>query len=143
MTTTTGQRFTSADLDRIDVPEGWRAEVIDGELFVSKQPSWDHQQVCVQLVAALLDWSTRTGAGRPGFAPGVIYADDNDVAPDVVWASNERLRSALRNGRFYDQGPELVVEVLSPGAANQRRDREVKLQLYSRRGASEYWLCDG
>jgi Uma2 family endonuclease len=136
------QRFTSADLDRLTLPEGWRAEVIDGELLVSKQPSWEHQQVCGQVLAALLVWSTRTGAGRPGFAPGVIFAEDDDVVPDVVWASNERLTSSLRDGRFQEQCPELVVEVLSPGAANRRRDMELKLALYSRHGAKEYWVCD-
>jgi Uma2 family endonuclease len=38
--------------------------------------------------------------------------------------------------------PELVVEVLSPGAANERRDREKKLALYSRQGVEEYWIVD-
>jgi Uma2 family endonuclease len=36
----------------------------------------------------------------------------------------------------------LVVEVLSPGGANERRDRDVKLKLYSRRGVLEYWVVD-
>jgi len=36
----------------------------------------------------------------------------------------------------------LVIEVLSPGRANEVRDREVKLQLYSRRGVQEYWIAD-
>jgi Uma2 family endonuclease len=38
--------------------------------------------------------------------------------------------------------PELVIEVLSPGSRNEQRDRETKLHLYSRRGASEYWIID-
>jgi Uma2 family endonuclease len=38
--------------------------------------------------------------------------------------------------------PELVVEILSPGATNERRDREAKLKLYSRRGVLEYWIVD-
>jgi Uma2 family endonuclease len=36
----------------------------------------------------------------------------------------------------------LVVEILSPGTANERRDREAKLKLYSRRGVLEYWIVD-
>lgn len=36
----------------------------------------------------------------------------------------------------------LVIEVLSPGSENARRDREVKRKLYSRRGAQEYWIVD-
>jgi Uma2 family endonuclease len=38
--------------------------------------------------------------------------------------------------------PELIVEVLSPGSANERRDRELKLKLYSREGVDEYLLVD-
>jgi len=38
--------------------------------------------------------------------------------------------------------PELIVEVLSPGVANEKRDRDIKLKLYSRRGVSEYWIVD-
>ena len=38
--------------------------------------------------------------------------------------------------------PELIIEVLSPGAANEKRDREAKLKLYSRRGVEEYWIVD-
>src|SRR5262249_58233531 len=34
------------------------------------------------------------------------------------------------------------VQVLSPGSANERCDREVKLKLYSRRGVLEYWIVD-
>ncbi|HSO76867.1 MAG TPA: Uma2 family endonuclease, partial [Blastocatellia bacterium] len=60
----------------------------------------------------------------------------------VVWTSNKRLPSVLADdGRLHD-APELVVEVLSPGSVNERRDREAKLQLYSRRGVSEYWIVD-
>ena len=38
--------------------------------------------------------------------------------------------------------PELIIEVLSPEAANEKRDREAKLKLYSRRGVDEYWIVD-
>jgi Uma2 family endonuclease len=38
--------------------------------------------------------------------------------------------------------PDLAVEVLSPGSSNERRDREVKLKLYARRGVREYWIVD-
>jgi Uma2 family endonuclease len=38
--------------------------------------------------------------------------------------------------------PELVIEVLSPGEKNERRDRESKLKLYSTYGVLEYWIVD-
>jgi Uma2 family endonuclease len=64
------------------------------------------------------------------------------VAPDVVWISRERLATALWPDGHLHSAPELVVEVLSPGEINERRDRETKLKLYSRRGALEYWIVN-
>lgn len=84
----------------------------------------------------------RTGLGTANQAPGVIFADDDDVAPDVVWISNERIKTALEEDGKLHSAPELVVEVVSRGFENERRDREVKLKLYSRRGVSEYWIAD-
>jgi len=45
-------RCTSADLDAF-LDDGKRYEIIDGALFVSQQPGWDHQLVCVALAVAL------------------------------------------------------------------------------------------
>jgi len=139
-TMTTSSRWTSADLEVLP-DDGKRYEIIDGELYVSRQPHWHHQQACGRLFAALLAWSAQSGAGQANIAPGVIFADDDDVAPDVVWISTARLASGLRDGKLY-VAPELVVEVLSPGTANERRDRDAKLKLYSRRGVDEYWIVD-
>jgi Uma2 family endonuclease len=138
----TSRRYTSADLAGMpDVP-GTRYEIIDGELFVSKQPHWHHQFACLRAGNALDTWSTRTGAGMTNTAPGLVFAEDDDVAPDVVWISRERLAGALDRGGHLIVTPELVVEVLSPGAANERRDRDRKLALYARRGVEEYWIVD-
>jgi len=38
--------------------------------------------------------------------------------------------------------PELIVEVLSAGTTNERRDREAKLKLYSSTGVQEYWIAN-
>jgi Uma2 family endonuclease len=134
-------RFTSADLELMP-DDGKRYEVIDGELYVSKQPSWSHQMVCTVLGWALHGWSVETGAGRVNGAPDLIFAEDDDVAPDLVWLSTARLATALWPDGKLHAAPELVVEVLSPGPANERRDRDAKLKLYSRRGVREYWIVD-
>ena len=34
----------------------------------------------------------------------------------------------------------MVIEVLSPGTVNERRDKEAKLKLYSSQGVQEYWI---
>ena len=135
-------RWTTADLEAMP-DDGKRYEIIDGELHVSKQPEFDHQRVCGRVHGALQRWSDQVGAGDAVFAPGVIFADDENVAPDVVWISKERLATALQEDRRHlHAAPELIVEVLSPGPTNERRDREVKLKLYSRRGVHEYWVVD-
>ena len=134
-------RWTSADLDVLP-DDGKRYEIVDGELYVSRQPGYHHQYACSQLNIALGVWSNQTNVGVTLQAPGVIFADDDDVAPDVVWISHERLATALDQAGHLHTAPELVVEVLSPGSANERRDREVKLKLYSRRGVLEYWIVD-
>jgi Uma2 family endonuclease len=38
--------------------------------------------------------------------------------------------------------PEIAIEILSPGSSNERRDRHVKLNLYSARAVTEYWIVD-
>src|SRR5262245_53182390 len=112
----TGARITTADQeavrDRLDVT---RSALIAGDFLVAKQPHWEHQAVSLTLGAALQSWSRRTRLGRANIAPGVIFSPEDDVAPDGVWISRERHARALRDGKLY-MAPELVVEVLSPGA---------------------------
>ena len=134
-------RWTSTDLESMP-DDGKRYEIIDGELYVSKQPSRHHQHTCLRIATELDSWSRRSGAGHVNLAPGLIFAEDDDVAPDVVWLSNERLAVTLAVDGKLRAAPELVIEVLSPGRANQKREREAKLKLYSRRGVSEYWIID-
>jgi Uma2 family endonuclease len=136
------RRYTSADLKRLPDVEGIRYEIIDGELHVSKQPSWHHQYACLQAWLVLHTWNEQTGLGVANVAPGLIFASDDDVAPDVVWISRARLTAALDAAGHLRVAPELVVEVLSPGAANEARDREHKLALYTRQGVREYWIVD-
>ena len=122
--------------------DGNRYEIIDGELYVAKQPDWEHQLVSGNIYDALKTWNRQTKAGKANFTPGIIFTDDTNVVPDVVWISRERLKTALQKDGKLHASPELVVEVLSPGAANEHRDREVKLKLYSRRNALEYWVVN-
>jgi len=134
-------RWKSADLDLLP-NNGKRYEIIDGELLMSKQPHWHHQFVCGQVFAELQAWCRTTSLGQANVAPGVIFADDDDVVPDVVWISRERLMAALGPEGHLHAAPELAIEVLSEGSTNERRDREAKLKLYSRRGVQEYWIVN-
>jgi len=60
----------------------------------------------------------------------------------VVWISQQRLAVLEDEAGHLTGFPELIVEVLSPGDSNIRRDREAKLKLYSVQGVQEYWIAD-
>lgn len=135
-------RFTAADLEVLPQVEGKRYEIIDGELFMSCQPHYHHQRTCMNISRLLENWSVETKSGQTSCAPGILFADDDDVAPDVVWCSNDLLGKVLGEDGKFHAAPELVIEVLSPGSTNERRDRKTKLKLYSRRGVQEYWILD-
>ena len=64
------------------------------------------------------------------------------VIPDVVWVSHIRLAQIEDESGHLTASPELVVEVLSSGEENERRDKETKLKLYSIQGVQEYWIVD-
>ena len=140
-TTTEGVRWTTADLDLLP-DNGTRYEIIDGELFMTRAPHWGHQETCGKIFQELNTWLRASGLGRAAINPGIIFTDADNVIPDVVWVSNERLAVLLDDAGHLTGAPELVVEVLSPGEENERRDREVKLKLYSLRGVQEYWVVD-
>ncbi|HKV37993.1 MAG TPA: Uma2 family endonuclease [Blastocatellia bacterium] len=130
-----------SDLEQLP-DDGNRYEIIGGELYVSKQPHFYHQRICLSIGARLDVWDDQTGLGVANLAPGIIFSDEDAVAPDLIWISKARLASALNtNGKLYE-APELVIEVLSRGKANEHRDRDSKLDLYSSRGVRESWLVD-
>ena len=139
--------FTVEDLELFRDNDD-RYEVIEGELYVSRAPHVEHQLVLDQTTTSLNIWHARTGFGLVVSGAGVIFSRHDGVIPDLMWFGEERLAGALINpetgewdGHFY-AAPDLAIEVLSPGHANETRDREVKLTLYSRRGVREYWIID-
>ena len=136
-------RWTVADLEVLPQPaDDRRYELVDGELHVTTQPSAQHQMVSFEVGAALREWDPRSASGVIIPAPGLVFAADEAVAPDLVWIRRERLASVLGDDGKLHNAPDLAVEVLSPGAENARRDREVKLGVYGRRGIREYWIVD-
>ena len=142
-------RWTIADLEGFP-DNGNRYEIIDGELFVTRAPHLDHQDVAGLIYAELLRWSLQSGLGKPFITPGVIFSASDAVIPDVIWISHER-RLQLTDALGHLTGaPELIVEVLSSGEKDKKREslrhgfaeRETKLKLYSVQGVSEYWIMD-
>lgn len=122
------------------LPEGTRAELIDGVFTMTPSPSFHHQILCGRLFFALyghvqahklgvvvgspLDVSLRQQH------PGVV------VQPDVLFVSNAHRDRIQPSGLFGP--PDLAVEVMSP--SNARHDSVKKRQLYADYGVEEYWL---
>jgi Uma2 family endonuclease len=134
-------RWQSADLELLP-DNGNRYEIIDGELLVTRAPHWKHQKVITELIQSLGSWSSQTNLGEVVTTPGLVFTDDDNVIPDLVWISTDRLARVLDESGHLLAAPELVVEVLSAGTDNERRDREVKRKLYAIRGVQEYWIID-
>ena len=132
--------LTIADLD--SMPEdGNRYELIEGELFVSRSPSLTHQRVAGNTFYFFREYLQKNPIGEVISGPGVILSDFSGVIPDLVYVSNER-RKEIATGVKISGAPDLVVEILSPGAENERRDRHAKRQLYRKYGVKEYWIID-
>jgi len=67
-----------------------------------------------------------------------VYAESPNY---LVFVSNERWSQIVANNRF-NAAPDIVIEVLSPGPDNRRRDLVAKRRLYHKYGVQEYWVVD-
>ncbi|MBE9077516.1 Uma2 family endonuclease [Romeria aff. gracilis LEGE 07310] len=134
-------RWTIHDLDALPENEGIRREIIDGELFVTRAPHWKHQDIIANIITELKIWS-KNHSGKAFSSPGIIRSEEDNVIPDLVWVSNERLTGIADEAGHFTGFPELVVEVLSAGERNIYRDKQAKLKLYSQGEAQEYWIVD-
>ena len=132
--------LTIADIDAMP-EDGNRYEIIEGELFVSRAPSLKHQRVFRKLLVAIATYLDLNPIGEIVPGPGVVFSDFSGVIPDIAYVGNERLKEIARGERLTG-APDLIVEILSPGAENERRDKHAKRQLYRKYGVTEYWVVD-
>lgn len=131
---------TVADLEAMP-DDGNRYETIEGELFLSKAPSVIHQRVFGRLFKEFALYLDVNPIGELLATPGLTFTDVDAVIPDIVLTLNERISQVVTGDRLT-AAPDLVVEILSPGPSNLRRDRVAKRQLYGRFGVGEYWILD-
>lgn len=127
--------------DYAQLPEnGFRYEVIEGELSMLPAPLIQHQTVLRRLFKRLLSHIERHRLGDLWSAPIDVVLGDRatPVQPDLVFVSRERRQIV---GRERIEGaPDLVVEILS--ASTAARDRGLKFELYAASGVREYWMVD-
>lgn len=132
--------LTVADLDLMPEDEN-RYELIEGELFVSRSPNLTHQDTFGNLFWGMKNYLVENPIGKIWATPGVIFSEFSAVIPDLVFVSNERLAD-IASGDRITGAPDMVIEIASPGAENQRRDRVAKRHLYGKYGVKEYWVVD-
>lgn len=132
--------LTVDDLDLMP-EDGNRYEVIEGELFVSPAPVLTHQSVAGNILISVTTYLIENPIGKIWMTPGVIFSEYSGVIPDLVFVSHDR-RNEIASGDRVMGAPNLVIEIVSPGAENERRDRLAKRQLYGKYGVKEYWIVD-
>jgi len=140
MTAKIDPMLTVADLE-VMPDDGNRYEIIEGEIVVSRAPGLTHQSVSGNLFASIKNYLTQNPVGEVWATPGIVFNDFNGVVPDLVFVSAER-RKEIAAGERITGAPELVIEIVSPGSENERRDRVIKRQLYAKFGVKEYWIVN-
>ena len=133
--------YTIADWDAMPYRDGNRYEIIEGELFVSCSPGLTHEIVLMNLIRRVGRFLDDSPIGLFVSGPGMILSNFSGVIPDAVFILKEQRDQIVKDDRLHAP-PALVVEILSPGSANIRRDRISKLNLYAKHGVPEYWIVD-
>ena len=133
------ERLYTTD-DIYALPEGTRAELIDGRIYNMAPPTRKHQEIAGTLYRKIADYiDSKGGSCKPYIAPFAVFlnADDkNYVEPDIsVICDKNKLTDKGCSG-----APDWVIEIVSPGS--RRMDYSIKLFKYRSAGVREYWIVD-
>ena len=133
--------FTNDDVERFATDESCRYELIGGEFIVSTAPRFIHQLLSMRISEQFLDYLKQHPIGHILTTPGLIFSEFDGVIPDLIFVSHERCDEILDepSGKFHG-APEIVIEILSPGRVNARRDLQIKRELYEIYQVPEYWV---
>ncbi len=126
--------------DIYTLPDGERAELIDGQIYYMAPPRRMHQKLVSGLTHLIVQHiKTKNSSCEVYPAPFAVFlnADENTyVEPDVsVICDKSKLDDRGCNG-----APDLILEIVSP--STQRMDYGVKLFKYRSAGVREYWIIN-
>ncbi|MDE5938523.1 MAG: Uma2 family endonuclease [Lachnospiraceae bacterium] len=138
MTIRGGKGYTIADIEAL--PEGERAELIDGELFRMDAPMTIHQKILMELAFEIKLYIKRNAGKCEIFpSPFAVYIRKdklNYVEPDIsVICDKDKLDEKGCQG-----APDWIIEIVSPSSL--KMDCEWKVKLYREAGVREYWTVD-
>ncbi|MBD5507217.1 MAG: Uma2 family endonuclease [Lachnospiraceae bacterium] len=132
------KNYTIADIEAL--PEGERAELIDGELFRMDAPTRQHQDILGEMFANIKLYIRRNkGKCKIYPAPFAVYIKKDKrhyVEPDIsVICDRDKLDEKGCQG-----APDWTIEIVSP--SSKVMDYERKVKLYREAGVREYWIVD-
>ena len=132
--------MTAQDLLKPGVPE--RADLVRGVLLVHEPPGFRHGEITVQLTIALGTYVDTRHLGRvvAGDAGFKLQSDPDTVrGADIAFVSWERMPEKSPVG-FPPLGPDLVVDVLSPG--DRPGETLAKIGDWLSAGTRLVWVID-
>ncbi|MCD7954840.1 MAG: Uma2 family endonuclease [Lachnospiraceae bacterium] len=126
--------------DIYDLPDGQRAELVDGQIYYMAPPSRRHQDILSFLHLVIGNYiHEKKGNCKIYPAPFAVFLfedDRNYLEPDLSVICDK--------GKLNDKGcngaPDWVIEIVSPGS--KLMDYYTKLGLYRSAGVREYWIVD-
>jgi Uma2 family endonuclease len=123
------------------LPEGTLAELIDGVIYMSPSPIFNHQSTLQKIFRRLAEKISDKGLGEVVVAPFDVYLDEkrNAVQPDIIVVLKENYSILDREGKIHGV-PDMLFEILSDG--NKTHDTVRKKKLYEKFGVKEYWTID-
>jgi len=127
--------------DWLKLPEdGYRYEVISGELYMSPPPRIEHQRASLRLVTKLNSFVVEHNLGEVFAAPIGVQLPNQEVPlqPDIIFI--QAARQEIIGEETVEGAPDLIIEILSPG--NWLYDRRTKMRVYQEGGVREYWIVE-
>lgn len=126
--------------DIYSLPDGERAELIDGQIYYMAPPSRKHQRIAGEIFAIIREYiNTHNGSCEVDIAPFAVFLNEDDtnyVEPDIsVICDKSKLTDKGCSG-----APDWIIEIVSPGS--RRMDYFTKLFKYRTAGVREYWIVD-
>ena len=124
--------------DIFSLPEGDRAELIDGQIYNMTPPSRQHQKLVSELTQSIGSYiKSKNGSCEVYPAPFAVFLNtENYVEPDVSVICDKNKLS----DRGCEEAPDFIIEIVSP--SSRRMDYNSKNALYSDTGVREYWIVD-
>lgn len=126
--------------DIYNLPEGTRAELIDGKIYYMAPPSTKHQLITGELYAIIRNYlKEKGGPCKPYISPFAVFLNKNNtnyVEPDISVICNPN----KINNKGCNGAPDWIIEVVSP--SSRRMDYSTKLFKYRSAKVREYWLVD-